>query len=294
MGSITLLSPAKVNLLFEILFKRKDGYHDIRTLIQPVNIFDAVTISTKKGSNINLRTEGIKPGEPGDNIAFKAASLYREKSGIDMSVDIYINKKIPLGAGLGGGSSNAAAVLVGLNRLAGKLSHKELIELSPKLGADVAVFINCVTSLAEGIGEIITPIRDFPLFYYVIIYPRLEVSTKSVYEQWDMINKDGVKSSSINENTYSLFKEFNNDMQRLPLFNDLEMATFQLYPKIEYYRDFLLSCGAKSVLMSGSGSAVYAAFKNEEYALEIFDYLKSSEEFDTYLARGIHGWYRLV
>jgi len=294
MRSITLLSPAKVNLIFEILNKRENGYHEIRTLIQPVNIFDEVTITIERGSGVNIITEGLNPGDPKKNIAFNAASLFTEKTGSGMAINISINKKIPIGAGLGGGSSNAAAVLIGLNRLTGKLSHEEILELCPKLGADVAVFIKCVTSLAEGVGEIVTPVKNFPLFHYIIIYPGIEISTKAVFEKWDDINRYAVKQSSINENTYKLFTGFQDTEQKLPLHNDLEKATFGLYPKVKYYRDFLVSCGANSVLMTGSGSAVYAAFKDEGSALEIYDYLKSAEEFDTYLAHGIHGWHRLV
>lgn len=294
MNRITLLSPAKVNLVFEILEKRDDGYHEIRTLIQPVDIFDEVDISLGEGEGIEIQMTGLDIENPEDNIAYRAANSFLQQSGIKNSVKISIKKKIPAGAGLGGGSSNAASVLVGLNRITNAFRQEKLMELASELGADVPVFIMCATSYAEGIGEKITPLRSFPLLHYIIIYPGFAISTSEIYEKWDNMNNDATEHLLTDENKYRLFTGFHTAEDNFPLYNDLEKAAFELYPKIKYYKGLLESFGAKSVLMSGSGSAVYAVFREQTPAREIHDYLKTSKEIDTFLAKGIHGWHRLV
>ncbi|MGI9553664.1 MAG: 4-(cytidine 5'-diphospho)-2-C-methyl-D-erythritol kinase, partial [Thermodesulfobacteriota bacterium] len=165
MNPITLLSPAKVNLTFEIYEKKPDGYHEIKSIMQPVNLFDHVKIEIEDGNEIFLNSRGIKIPNDESNLAYKAAQLYIEKSKIRKRINISIEKAIPVGSGLGGGSSNAAAVLVGLNRLLNALNENDLLEISPRLGADVAFFIRCKSAFVEGIGEKITPLIDFPLFY---------------------------------------------------------------------------------------------------------------------------------
>lgn len=294
MNSIILLSPAKINLIFEILGTRKDGYHEIRSLVQPIDLFDEVKIDLNEGTGISLHTSGIELTEAEDNIAWRAANEFLKKSGLRRSVTVSINKKIPIGAGLGGGSSNAAAVLVGLNKLTESLKHEELMEICPGLGADVAVFMRCTTSYTEGIGEQVTPIQDFPLLNYIVIYPRFRVSTEKVFKKWDTLKQENKRASLLDENKYRLFTGFQTAENQFPLYNALEQATFELYPRVKHYKNLLRSCGAESVLMTGSGSAVYAVFKQEESATEIYDYLESAGDFDVFKAKGIHGWHRLV
>lgn len=293
MSQISLLSPAKVNLTFEILGRLDNGYHNIRSIIQPINIFDEVKIRLSEGKGIELRSKGIKIPDDESNLAFKAAALYLKKSGTRKKISIQINKKIPVGSGLGGGSANAAAVLVGLNRILNFFSENVLYKLAPELGADVSVFIRPTTSLVEGIGEKITPLIDFPLFHYVVVYPKLQVLTKDVYEKWDELNPVPV-DTSLNTNIDKIIESFSSLEKRFELKNDLEIPAFKLHPELKSLKDLMKSFKAESVLMSGSGSSVFAIFNEQELAKDLFDYLSTNSKFESFLATGINSWHRLV
>lgn len=293
MGSITLLSPAKVNLTLEVLGRRPDGYHEIRSLMQPVDLFDEVTVTTTDGEGIELSSSGIEIPEGKDNLAWKAADVYLRECGLETGVSISIKKRIPPGSGLGGGSSNAAAVLTGLNRLTDALPEEKLFGLSPLLGADVAFFLRSVASVAEGIGERITVIKDFPLFFYVILCPNLHVSTVDVYTKWDELNAGNPPKKVLSE-VDELIERFKGASGDFPLRNDLEEAAFGLYPQIKSFKQILSSLDVRNVLMSGSGSAVYAVFRDELPAHEIYEYLKTSPTFQVYFATGIRGWHRII
>ena len=293
MSSITLLSPAKVNLTLEVLGTRHDGYHDIRSLIQPVDLFDEVKIETIEGEGIVISSSGIEIPQGKDNLAWQAADMFLRETGFDTGVAISIKKKIPPGSGLGGGSSNAAAVLTGLNRITNALPEETLFGISPRLGADVAFFLRSVASVAEGIGERITAIKDFPLLYYVILCPNLHVSTVDVYRKWDElhIGTSGDKQFLDIDETIEGFRAGTGDF---PLHNDLEAPAFGLFPEIKAFKQILSSLDVKNVLMTGSGSAVFAAFRDELEAHEIYEYLKTSPTFQVFFATGIRGWHRLI
>ena len=188
MSSIKLLSPAKVNLTLEILGLRTDGYHEIRSVMQPVSIFDEVSIDLEEGSGIELESSGIAIPAGKENLAWIAADLFLKESGLEHKIKIFIRKQIPLGAGLGGGSGNAAAVLIGLNRITKALSQEKLFKLAPGIGADVPFFIHSQSATIEGIGDKIATLRDFPVFHYVVICPNINTSTEQVYKKWDELN----------------------------------------------------------------------------------------------------------
>ena len=293
MSSITLLSPAKVNLTLEVLGRRPDGYHEIRSLMQPVDLFDEVTVTTTENEGIELTSSGIEIPEGEDNLAWKAADVFLRECKLDTGVSIFIRKKIPPGSGLGGGSSNAAAVLIGLNRLTDALPEEKLFALSPHLGADVAFFLRSVASVAEGIGERITVIKDFPLYFYVILCPNLHVSTVNVYTKWDEMNS-GRPLQKPSEEIDRIIERFKCTADTFPLKNDMEEPAFELYPQIKSFKQILSSIDARNVLMSGSGSAVYAVFSEEIAAHEIYEYLKTSPTFEVYFATGIRGWHRII
>ena len=293
MNPITLLSPAKVNLTFEIYEKRPDGYHEIKSIIQPVNLFDHVKIEIDEGDGVLLNSRGIKIPNDESNLAYKAALLYLETTEIRKKINISIEKAIPVGGGLGGGSSNAAAVLVGLNRLLNALDESELIEISPRLGADVAFFIKCNSAFVEGIGEKITTLTDFPLFHYVVIYPKFEISTKEVYETWDTLENEH-KSEKSELEFDGLNQLFLNTEEEPPVFSDLEKPAFKLYPVLKTYKELMHALEAKSVLISGSGSCLFSVFREEKPAAELYGYLVSNNEIDTFLLKGISGWHRLA
>jgi 4-diphosphocytidyl-2-C-methyl-D-erythritol kinase len=288
MNSITLLSPAKINLTLDVLGKRPDGYHEVRSIMQPINLFDEVKVEiAEEGNGVEIESTGLKIPRGKENLAWKAARIFLEETGLNLKVRIFIKKRIPLSAGLGGGSSNAAAVLVGINKLTKKLREDELIRLSPKIGADVAFFIHCRSAIAQGIGEKITLIRDFPLFYYVILNPGFEVSTKKIYEKWDEIEKEGSRQDKI-ENMVSLFRK-----GQFPLSNSLEKAAIALYPGIKTLKERLISMGVSAVSMTGSGPTVFGIFRDEKEAKITYDYLKDGSTLNVFSAHGILGWHRL-
>lgn len=295
MNSITLLSPAKVNLTLKVLGSRPDGYHEISTIMQPVDLFDEIRIEAAEPEGIEVTSSGIEIPTGEDNLAWKAADAFLRESGINTGVKIFIRKNIPTGAGLGGGSSNAAAVLTGLNKIYNVLSEKKLLGIASGLGADVPFFIRSFTALAEGIGEKITVLRDFPLFYYVLLCPPLHVSTGDVYRKWDEIHEtDTEESSSVESETTDEIERFKHEKGGLPLRNDLEIPAMELYPEIKSFKQILSSLDAKDILMTGSGSAVFAAFRDEDDAADIYEYLKTSPTFRVFFAKGIKGWHRII
>jgi len=295
MSSITLLSPAKINLTLEVLGVRTDGYHEIRSIIQPINLFDEVSVYVEDGEGIEIKSSGVSMPLGKDNLALRAAELFFQKSGVNLKTKIFIKKRIPLGAGLGGGSSNAAAVLIGLNRITNALSEDDLFKIAPNIGADVAFFIRSLTGVVEGIGEKISILKEFPIFHYVLLCPNLHTSTQEVYKKWDELNCAGQNEIAPSENNLEkCIKKFIDKKEDPPLQNVLEEPAISLHPEIASYKQILTSLDTKSVLMTGSGSAVYAVFRSEEEAFEIYDYLKISPTFQVFLARGIMGWHKLI
>lgn len=291
MISLKLLSPAKINLYLNIVGVRADGNHNIKSVIQPVDLFDELTIDAIAGSGLDLTIEGDKYIPAGDdNLVIKAAKTYLEYTDTKSKINFRIIKKIPLQAGLGGGSSNAAATLYGLNRIFRKLENSELIKIGTQIGSDVPFFINCRTSLVEGIGDKLTVLNSFPLLNYIIIKPPFGLSTKLVYDKWDCLNKTHIdKTISIDIDEYT--EECRN--HNYHLFNDLERPAILLDSRIQKIKELLINLGCHNVSMTGSGSAVFAVIQNLNEAEGIFEYLNKSYEYKTYLCKGISGWHRL-
>ena len=288
MHSITLLSPAKINLTLEVIRKRQDGYHDIRSIVQPINLFDEVRIEVEKGDGITLESTRIEIPRGKENLAWRAAEVFLKECGVSLKIRIFIKKRIPVGAGLGGGSGNAAAVLVGINRITNKFSEDELIRFSSKVGADVPLFIHCRSSIIEGIGDKVTLISSFPLFYYVLLNPGFEVSTKRIYELWDeAFKEEGLIRDGI-EHKISLFRR-----GEFPLINDLEKLAIAIYPEIKNLREKLISMDVEAVSMTGSGPTVFGVFNDEKGAKRIYEYFRDSSTFKVFFAQGILGWHRL-
>lgn len=294
MSAINLLSPAKVNLTLEILGLRPDGYHELRSIMQPIDFFDEVRIETSEGEGITLECSGIEVPEDETNLAWRAADSYLRESGMNLGIRINIKKRIPTGAGLGGGSGNAASVLVGLNKLTGALNENKLLAIASGIGSDVPFFIRSQTALVEGMGEKVKALKDIPLFYYLVLCPKLHVSTKEVYKKWDELNGGGASSSSIEEaldleETTEMFSKGNPQLK-----NDLEAPAVELYPEIGSYKKILSSMGAEHVMMTGSGSSVFALYKSGDDALDAYEYLKTSPTFKLVLASGIKGWHFVI
>lgn len=292
MESITLLSPAKINLVLRVLGKLPDGYHEISCVNQIVNLFDRVRIDFEEvggevDRGIEVEAKGLDGVAPKDNLAWKAANGFLAKSELNLEVKIHIDKSIPLGAGLGGGSGNAASVLFGLNKATQRFTDDELISLALDVGSDVPFFIHSRTALVEGRGEKITLIHGFPTLHYVLINPGIAADTKKVYGRWDETAMEPREYKDM-ETTIDLFKQGG-----LPVGNDLETAATDLHPAIIAMKGLLESMGTNAVSMTGSGSTVFAVFTETKEADAVYDYLKDSSTFKVFRAESIEGWHRL-
>jgi 4-diphosphocytidyl-2-C-methyl-D-erythritol kinase len=254
-----LKSFAKINLGLEVLGKRPDGYHEIRTLFQAVDLHDVLELSPLGSGSIRL--EGDDPSIPWDgrNLIYKAALLLRERTGAVAGVRIRVSKRIPAGAGLGGGSSNAAVALHGLNLFWGLgLDKKTLADLAGRLGSDVTYFLEGGLCLGRGRGEAVLPLDDLPRTHGVIVLPPVVSLTAEVYRNYQPILTSEDKDSKISR--------FLQSRELGSLENSLERTVFRLYPQLQDIKRFFQSRGAVLSLVSGSGSAVFGLFRSRNEA----------------------------
>lgn len=267
---LTLLSPAKVNLMLDVLGKREDGYHEIESIMTRISIFDELSIHIEEREGLEVTCTGPAPsGEK--NIAYKAALEILKRCPDKIKVKVHIKKNIPVAAGLGGGSSNAATVLLGLNNMLGTgLSRDELMRIGAKLGADVPFFVFEKPAIARGIGEILEGI-DLPKMWFVLVNPNIPVSTADVYRGLNL--KIGLTKERFDINITNFSSGVEGAARNLH--NDLEDVAIRMHPEIGFVKDELLSVGAVSALMSGSGATVFGLFANRERAEEAFDCLSS-------------------
>ena len=260
-GSLCLHAPAKINLFLRILTRRPDGYHELQTWMQKLALFDRITLTLRDGSGIRLKCTG--GGLPADetNLAWKAASAFflAGRQGVQPGVDITLEKSIPVAAGLGGGSSDAGAVLRGLNILFGNpFSEEVLLDIGRKLGADVPFFISEHQAvLATGIGDRMEPVSSLDQCTFLLVNPGFAVSTRWAYENF-ALTKDAKNS------TLRGFQKLNSDtFLTAEMTNDLEMVTIGRYPEIAEIKNKLRAAGAVTALMSGSGPTVFGVFPAE-------------------------------
>ncbi len=255
MNTITLRSPAKINLCLSVLGRRPDGYHEVEMLMQMVGLFDEVTVSLGgPGISVSCDSHAAPSGE--ENIAWKAATEMLRSSGREAGLAIGIKKKIPVAAGLGGGSGNAAAVIAALNMLLGLgFDRDRLAEIGARIGMDVPFFFYGPTALAQGRGEILTELSPFPRFPVLLVNPGLETSTAWVYKQLNLrLTKKGDCNKIARLNLRNI---------ALGLHNDLETVTSAIHPVINRIKDALLDRGAVGALMSGSGPTVFGIFETK-------------------------------
>ena len=278
---ITKRSPAKVNLHLQVLGRRKDGYHDIATLMQMISLYDEMEFSLR-GKGIVVKCPGTTLPENEDNIVYKAVkSLFSHASCLS-GVEITIRKKIPIAAGLGGGSSNAATTLLTLNDLMGfKYTKDELIKMGAKLGADVPFFVSGKTAWAFGIGDRLQVAENIPRLWFVLINPRFDISTKMVYESLNLRLTNEAKKYNV-PRFYAV-----DDIVR-KLHNDLEKVTLNLHPILRELKELLITCGALGSLMSGSGPTVFGIFADKKGALKAEESLKEKGKWLVFRAHSIN------
>ena len=267
MDSIKLKSRAKINLSIDVLGKREDGYHLVEMIMQTIDLYDLIEINERQDNNILIKSTSDDIPLDSDNLVYKAAELIRQTFNIDKGLDIYIQKNIPVAAGMAGGSSNAAAVLVGLNKLWNlNLSEERLEEIGLKLGADVPFCIKGGAVLAEGIGEKLTPIKGLNEDVSILICkPDLFVSTKEVYECLDSKQIDKRP-----DNQFLIQCLKNNETKKLAenMFNVLEEVTVDKHPVIQQIKDIMMKNKALGAMMSGSGPTVFGLYENKADAVK--------------------------
>ncbi len=278
-------APAKINLCLRVVGKRADGYHLLDTVMVPVSLYDEIDIQQRTTTRraaphapVELRCNHPQVPLGRDNIAYRAAELLMQKTKINRPVCIRIRKKIPIGAGLGGGSTDAAAVLVGLNRMWKlHLSVRQLERLALQLGADVPFFIRAKPARARGIGERLRLLPKLRRRWLVLAYPGFPVATAWVYGNLSLKLTRPSVNTSIATPLESL-----DTIEKL-LVNDLEQVAIKRYPEIGRMKTMLSLAGAVAVLMSGSGSSVFGVFRSKRLAERAFRRIRHEEGVQAFL-----------
>lgn len=265
---------AKINLGLDVLGKREDGYHEVRMIMQTIRMYDQLDMRKSVEPGIHLTTNKKYIPVDENNLVWRAAKLMMDTCGIIEGVSIHLHKVIPVAAGMAGGSSDAAATLVGMNRLFHcGLSKEKLMELGVQIGADVPYCVLRGTALAEGIGEKLTALPPMPDCWILIGKPGISVSTKYVYTTLDLNTDtvhpdiDGMKKALEDGNLYGITERMGNVLQDV---------TIPAYPEVERIKEQMKTLGAVNAMMSGSGPTVFGIFDNEEKAQEACQKLRES------------------
>ena len=281
---ISLKAPAKVNLFLEILGKRDDGFHEIETIMQEIDLADSLQFEeTQEGVTLECNNKNIPANQ--DNLVCKAANLILEECGIKKGVLINLEKNIPVGAGLGGGSSDAATTLKALNSLwKVGLNNEELMEFAAKLGSDIPFFINGKTALCRGRGELITPVEVRNRMDYIILFPRVHISTETIYKNLkiDLTKKRKDVSFFLDALKYSEVA----GISKL-LFNRLEEIIFATYPDLLQVKSTLESFDFCGLSISGSGSAFFGLCNNRHQAEVIKSKIELSGMGNVFVATNV-------
>lgn len=274
-------APAKINLGLDVLFKRPDGYHELAMVMSSVDLADRLTMEEIAEDRIIVETnKAFLPVDQRNNV-YQAAALVKKRYKIKNGIKINITKQIPVAAGLGGGSSDTAAVLRGMNRLWNlNLTDEELIELGMEVGTDVPYCLYGKTSLVAGKGEIVTGIEPMPQCWVILVKPRISVSTRTVFPEVDV---DKIHHPDIAKLTEAVRA---NDYEQMICYmgNALEDITIQRHPIIQQIKDRMMKYGADVALMSGSGPTVFALCRQHSRAQRVYNALKGFCD-EVYLVR---------
>ena len=269
-------APAKINLFLDVIRKREDGYHDLGTLFQTIDAGDTISAEPRQDGRITLCYNEPQNYPLESDLVYKAAKLLQQESGTTLGADIYLNKVMPLGAGLGGGSADAAATLRLLNQLWKlKFKFEKLEEIGAKLGADVPFLVRGGTAMAEGIGEKLTFVKPLQLSdeqYLLVATPLDSVPTKDAYagvpksgpDRWETYKAKCMRTGKAASIDFALANTF----------NAFEESVFPKHPLVEEMKNEFKRLGAKAVLMSGSGASVFGVFETRKQAKEAAEELK--------------------
>lgn len=276
MNQIRLKALAKINLGLDVLRRKEDGYHEVKMIMQTIDLYDQILIRKIQEDEIKIRTNLYYLPNNENNLAYKAAKLLKDEFHLPGGISIQLKKVIPVAAGMAGGSSDAAAVLFGINKMYNlKLSQQELMERGVTLGADVPYCIMRGTALAEGIGEKLTVLPPMPKCHILIAKPPVNVSTKFVYEN---LHANDLKPEEHPEVDLQLEALEERDLEKLVshMGNVLERVTVPEYPVINEIKQMMLENGALGSMMSGSGPTVFGIFTNYTQARSAYEKLQKS------------------
>lgn len=291
MEQLKINAYAKINLSLDVVRRRPDGYHDVKMIMQTVDLYDVITMEKAESGihttvemgksftagGMDAQADKVTEELPADesNLIYKAAKLIMDSKNMTDGVKIHLQKNIPIAAGMAGGSTDAAAVFRGMNQLFSLgMSTEEMKEMAVKIGADVPYCIEGGTQLSEGIGEILTPIKGIPDFYLLIAKPEISVSTKYVYENLHL--EELSKHPDVDGMTEAIQNgELDGIVCRME--NVLESVTVKQYPVIGEIREFMKEHGAENALMSGSGPTVFGIYKEKEKAEKAAELLEKEK-----------------
>ena len=270
-----LRAMAKINLGLDVVRRREDGYHEVRMIMRTIRMYDTLELTATEEPGIKVKTNLKYLPVNEDNLVYKAAKLLMDEFHVTRGVKIRLEKHIPVAAGMAGGSSDAAAVMVGVNRLFRLgLSRKELMERGVKIGADVPYCILRGTALAEGIGEKLTPLTPAPDCHVLIAKPPISVSTKFVYEN---LHLDQLEAHPDIDGIRRAIEEGDLCGMVSRMGNVLETVTIPAYPQIGQISELMKENGALGAMMSGSGPTVFGIYDDERKAMAARDVLKKSD-----------------
>lgn len=269
MKKFEIKCPAKINLSLDVVNRRSDGYHNLSMIMQEIKLFDILTFEISDGNEITLTSNDRFVPTDDRNLIIKAAKAFFDKTGISASASIHLCKNIPMGAGLGGGSTDAAGTLTALNTIFGKpLTTDELAVMAKTLGADVPFFLYGGCMLAEGIGEKLTPVKPLSNAYIVLAKPSVHISTDYVYK--NLVLNDDIQHPDT-KSAITALESGDLNLLAVSCGNVLETVSAKKYPEIDEYKKIMLQNGAAYSLMSGSGSSVFGIFANESSAIKAYN-----------------------
>ena len=273
---IQLKALAKINLGLDVLRRREDGYHEVKMIMQTISLHDDLEIRRIKTPEIQVKTNLYYLPTNENNLVYKAAKLLMDEFDIKEGVSIQLKKRIPVAAGMAGGSTDGAAVLWGMNQMYGLgLSRQELMERGVKLGADVPYCVQRGTALAEGIGERLSVLPSMPKCTILIAKPGISVSTKFVYENLHANDLKPEQHPDV-DSMIEAMKEKNLDLLCERMGNVLETVTIPAYPVIQEIKEHMMACGAAGAMMSGSGPTVFGIFHSPVQAKAAMKDLKAN------------------
>ena len=286
MDTLTRKAYAKINLGLDVLRRREDGYHEVKMIMQTVDIYDVLTFVKAPADVFRLSVDSAQIPDDDNNLVLKAARLLFATAGIDAGVEVTLQKNIPVAAGMAGGSTDAAATLIGLNALYDlRFTTEQLQKIGVKLGADIPYCIMGGTALSQGIGEILRPLPAPPRAHLVIAKPDLMISTKYVYENLH------ANSLKVHPNIDGMIEALSNqDLTKMCslMGNVLETVTEKENPIITQIKDLMKEQGATGALMSGSGPTVFSIFTEEEKARSCFQKIQEENLAKQLFLTGFH------